>query len=224
MEIIRRAMDECSSPFIGFSAGKDSVVTADLVWRVSPDVPALMLTGGETHLLYPDAADVAARVARDHPLTVVHVDHVFSASWADAHFWEQYESFVGEWETYLWARGHDAAIIGLRAEESAQRRVDLRTRGPIHRYVDGGRYRSGGLRVCPIHDWSWRDVWAYIVSRDLPYLSAYDSRGPDGRTHLRLGRSAMRMGQLQELRRENPAGYAAILARFPDIEEIAQTC
>jgi 3'-phosphoadenosine 5'-phosphosulfate sulfotransferase (PAPS reductase)/FAD synthetase len=30
----------------------------------------------------------------------------------------------------------------------------------------------------PLRDWSAKDVWAYILSQGLPYLSTYDLYGP----------------------------------------------
>jgi len=56
-------------------------------------------------------------------------------------------------------------FLGLRAEESKNRRFLGKTmcfsaRGLIH--------------TCPLRDWTARDVWAYIVEHDLPYLPMYD--------------------------------------------------
>lgn len=32
--------------------------------------------------------------------------------------------------------------------------------------------------VYPLDKWGWRDIWAYIVSRELPYPKLYDVYGP----------------------------------------------
>lgn len=54
----------------------------------------------------------------------------------------------------------EIALIGLRKEESHRRACK------IHQQPKGEFY--------PIADWKWVDVWAYIVSNDLPYSSIYD--------------------------------------------------
>lgn len=60
------------------------------------------------------------------------------------------------------------AILGLRADESARRRVHLRARGVIYESVDGR------VQCNPIAWWSALDVWAYIHSRSTNYNLAYD--------------------------------------------------
>ncbi|HOO03951.1 MAG TPA: hypothetical protein PLJ11_04430 [Methanomassiliicoccales archaeon] len=59
-------------------------------------------------------------------------------------------------------------VIGtLRAEENGRRR-----RGGPNADCFGAPCRQ------VIFDWSWMDVWAYIVSNDLPYHKVYDLRAP----------------------------------------------
>ena len=65
-------------------------------------------------------------------------------------------------------RGFDAAFIGLRMEESVSRRERIRA----------GRSLSVIPEYWPIQQWTWMDVWAYIVSNGLPYPSAYDVYAP----------------------------------------------
>lgn len=66
----------------------------------------------------------------------------------------------------LAAEGYDLAFVALRAEESVKRRLRIRA----------GRSLGPITECWPLASWSWRDVWAYIVTNDLPYLSLYDAR------------------------------------------------
>jgi phosphoadenosine phosphosulfate reductase len=64
--------------------------------------------------------------------------------------------------------GIDGLILGMRADEARGRRANLASRGLIYRMV------SGQIRCNPIGFWTGEDVWAYIVTYDIPYLPIYD--------------------------------------------------
>jgi len=64
------------------------------------------------------------------------------------------------------AKEFDVAIVGLRAEESVKRK--------LKRKVETVK----GIRtIYPLLDWTWKDVWAYIVSNNVRYISYYDRYG-----------------------------------------------
>lgn len=66
------------------------------------------------------------------------------------------------------AEGFDGVFVGLRKEESGKRK---------RRMLAGGRF--GPIDECwPLADWTWMDVWAYLVSHDVPYHSLYDQVAP----------------------------------------------
>jgi 3'-phosphoadenosine 5'-phosphosulfate sulfotransferase (PAPS reductase)/FAD synthetase len=60
--------------------------------------------------------------------------------------------------------GFDLVFVGLRKEESLRRR---------HR-IQAGRQLTAIRESWPLQDWTWLDVWAYIVEKGLPYLRLYD--------------------------------------------------
>lgn len=63
----------------------------------------------------------------------------------------------------------DNLFIGMCMDESRTRQISLAKRG--HTYYTKERE---GYTCCPLSTWTASDIWAYIVSRDLPYLSVYD--------------------------------------------------
>lgn len=67
-------------------------------------------------------------------------------------------------------RGWDAALLGIRAEESGTRKAKYTGTPPSHH--DGTQ-----PTVAPIHHLTTADVWAYIVDHDLPYHDIYDEQG-----------------------------------------------
>ena len=64
--------------------------------------------------------------------------------------------------------GFDGSFVGLRKEESVSRRER----------INADRSLSGIKEYWPIQNWTWLDVWAYIIINNLPYPSSYDVYGP----------------------------------------------
>ena len=64
--------------------------------------------------------------------------------------------------------GRSAWITGLRREQSAERAaVDFES-------IDG----EGRLKLSPLADWTWGDVWHYIQLHDVPYNALHDQFYP----------------------------------------------
>lgn len=226
-ETIQRALALTGNPYVGFSGGKDSQALLGLVLEQWPDARAQILTGGETRVLHRNLDQILAWWRDCYPglrLYEVHIDRVWSDGWQDATWYEQYITFIGEWERYLWTTDRwDGVFLGLREQESGTRRLALRSRRDaegyaIYRYGDArGTAAAGCYRICPLDQWSVDDVGAYVAEHDMPVLEAYEADGMDARTHTRLGRSSMRMGQLEALRRRDPEAYRRIVRRFPEL-------
>jgi phosphoadenosine phosphosulfate reductase len=64
--------------------------------------------------------------------------------------------------------GRSAWVTGLRREQSAGR-------GEV-RFAEAGH--DGRLKLSPLADWSWADVWHYIASHDVPYNALHDAWYP----------------------------------------------
>jgi len=64
--------------------------------------------------------------------------------------------------------GRSAWVTGLRREQSEHRAVvpSLETEA------------NGRVKVNPLADWSWADVWQYIATRDVPYNPLHDQFFP----------------------------------------------
>ena len=61
-----------------------------------------------------------------------------------------------------------AWVTGLRREQSANRGV----------VPFSERDASGRIKLNPLADWSWHDVWHYIATRDVPYNELHDQFFP----------------------------------------------
>jgi phosphoadenosine phosphosulfate reductase len=63
-------------------------------------------------------------------------------------------------------KGLDAWITGLRREQNETRKTIRKVEKD---YVNGGI-----IKINPLADWTWKQVWDYIKSNNLPYNKLYD--------------------------------------------------
>jgi 3'-phosphoadenosine 5'-phosphosulfate sulfotransferase (PAPS reductase)/FAD synthetase len=96
--------------------------------------------------------------------------------------------------------GLTCRVMGLRSEESRNRKMLIAKRGNAYAYRDGTR------AVLPIARWSTTDVWSYIVTANLPWLDIYDAIGPNARNGL-IGRNGERFGREEYLRNYFPEAW-----------------
>lgn len=209
-DLVREAA-ALGSAYVACSWGKDSVVLTHLAQSVLTDVPVIFFRDPEEEMIDDYAAVEAAYLAR---------------------FPTRYEpqSFGGDRvpdkvrAAALWGR-YPVALVGIRAEESGDRRIERRMRGPIHRYVAGPM--AGSWRAWPLCDWTWRDVWGYVCRYDLPMLSSYEHPANADREHSRTcnlvakgipyGPKGAGMGRIAVLRERNPAYYNYLKLHFPEV-------
>lgn len=222
--IIRAALRLVSRPMVAFSCGKDSSVLAHLVLEQAPGTPLRFLSSGETRILHDVDTVIDWFRSQGAVVEEINIDRVFSPEWQHAGFDEQRKAGVGDLDL-INEGGYDGVFMGLRAEESRQRRLSLygqQTEGlPPFCY----RYRSGKrqdmIRICPLARWQTNDVGAYLAAHDIPFLQQYHRHGMDARTTARLTGTAVRMGALAEIKRHNPQGWRRLIARFPELRGMA---
>lgn len=207
------------NPYVAFSTGKDSICTLYLVREQRPETPAVyfdancafpeseaMLTQTENVVIYPaleplletfrrfGGFDSGAELERETMHTTVY---------------EPIKRLIAEY-------GFDGVAYGLRAEESHGRAMHARARGAIF------QYKRDGLWACqPIHDWSYNDVWAYIVADNLPYCGVYDKMWDmpqeDQRLSYWAGETKRRWGRWAFLKRNYPDLFNRFAAEFPEV-------
>lgn len=205
---IREALKQSNRPYLAFSGGKDSTVVHGLVAEAGSQMPRVW---SDDEWWLPETTDYMERVkARGHKVKQIqtktkHADFFISHRNNGVHF----EQWVAE-------QGYDAVFLGLRAEESAKRRMALKKYGPLYCTKDGL------LHVNPIAWWKVEDVWTYIHSRRIDYNKAYDkleSLGL-GLSEQRIGPLAvdrvLGYGQLHTLQRGWPDLFAKFVAKYPE--------
>lgn len=216
---------------VSFSGGKDSACVLDLCVRAGWHGPLLWQSYGDTETM-PGNREMVEWAARHYDLEVIEheapgelevydeVGHAFMEATTPEErravrtWWDR--SFR-EMEQYVRELGVTGMFWGMRIEESAARQKHLARRGPTYWVKDRGVWTC-----CPIWQWSGADVWAYLVSREIPWNPIYDAAGED-RERIRndvvflSGSGSIRHGQFAHWKRHAPELFAKLARKWPDI-------
>ena len=122
--------------------------------------------------------------------------------------------------TWAEEQGFAVRVLGMRADESANRRRLYRRRGQLYELA------TGGWMAAPIAWWTTADTWARIVSRDLPYHRLYDceTHGITRATNRNTGwlsTDGAHEGRIAWLRAHFPEQYRMLAAEFPQVRLLA---
>lgn len=159
------------------SLGAEDMVVTDLIARAGLPIAVATLDTGALH------AETLGLIGRVEQRYGIAVEVVRPPAAAVVHFVERYgaDAMVRSVElrkaccalrkleplARLLA-GRDAWITGLRREQS-----DTRAEVPLRK-----RDAQGRLKLNPLADWSWGDVWHYVASRFVPYNPLHDRYMP----------------------------------------------
>jgi 3'-phosphoadenosine 5'-phosphosulfate sulfotransferase (PAPS reductase)/FAD synthetase len=211
--IISRALEASAFPYVALSGGKDSTVVFSLVREFLPSVPAIW---SDDEWFLPETLEYIQRL-QSNGLDVRQIrTNAWHAEWLQV---------KGDWDgipDYAKNQGYDAVFLGLRQDESSIRRVHLRKLGPLFLAKKDNVWHCN-----PIHDWTWQDVWAYIVSNNVDYNKAYDRLEAIGvePEHQRIGpfavESVLGYGQLVILKRGWPEMFNRFAAEHPEARAYA---
>jgi 3'-phosphoadenosine 5'-phosphosulfate sulfotransferase (PAPS reductase)/FAD synthetase len=220
-DVVSRALDRMSKPYVAFSTGKDSVCTAALVWEQAPDVPAVYFDADNA---FPDTYGLLERLEQagrtiirwpTEPLFDTFTRH--GGPLADGIGHKTMISTVYEPIQALQSEYHfDGVFVGLRADENEGRAKLIYARGPIFDCA-----RDGVVEALPVCWWSYWDVWAYILTNELDYNRTYDLMLDmpldDQRLSYWAGETKAAWGRWVFLQRHFPALWNAFAARFPEV-------
>lgn len=171
---IHDIFDYFENPCLNYSGGKDSLALLHLVTQRCgyDDVEVFHFDNGLLDI--PDVDEfVRASVERLGGLLITTTSKKANS---DQMITEQGHGYNGFWGQYSWhadRQGWDIRLLGIRAAESRERRDRFETddeTAPINWHE---QYTS----TAPIHQFTTRDVWAYIVANELDYHHIYDKQG-----------------------------------------------
>lgn len=185
-ETIKLALSKSSKAALSFSSGKDSVVLLDLAVKAGFNGTLIFFKYGIcTDIETPqENIDLLKYYAEKHGLHYKILECL-----GEVDCWEQCGRFTLFPETeeekrifnltnYDYVKKSndfekendiDLNIIGMRKDESERRRIVLSKKGSIYQTKS-----RKSITCCPLLDFTNDDIWAYIFSNDLKYLSIYD--------------------------------------------------
>ena len=216
-ERITEWLSLAKNPYIAFSTGKDSTCILDLVRTQAKETPAVYF---DANCAYPESETLLAEIENliqfptDEPL----LDSLARLGLRTP-LDDTMETLVYRPAKRLIARYRfDGMCYGLRAEENEGRRKHAQSHGAVF-YL-----KRDGVTACqPIHDWTYNDVWAYIVTRNLAYCGVYDKLWDlpidDQRVCYWACTVKRRYGRLSWLKQHYPELFNRFVARLPEIRD-----
>ncbi len=220
---IRQTLVLAPQSYISFSGGKDSTVLLHLVRSQAPDLPVVW---SDAEWEYPETvAFVDATATALAPGQLLRFSSVNThtegfTSWDSMRPWLRQPHPAMRWEDKrVWGQraGMGAVFLGLRAEESRERRLRLKQAGPLA-WVAADQMGHAN----PLAWWSVDDVWAYLLTQDVAYNPVYDILSGLGIAprYQRVGPLAQRRvlgyGSLATLQRGWPELFNRLAALWPE--------
>lgn len=224
-EIILEALSLDIQWCVNVSFGKDSLVLLDIFLDLNPDITVLFVNRGlEAEL--PETPLLIEALQKRRPFNLVEVYPKVTIM----SLYEQLGGIPGltthDPDSIIrkvtlsepadeWMKRNDIGgyFMGRRAQENEKTRgKHLRIRGPLYQKKDE-------LWTCdPLAWWTAKDIWAYIVQKNLPYHPAYDLE--DNREQARMsswaGMAGVRYGRWKFLQKHYPELWNYFTARFPE--------
>jgi phosphoadenosine phosphosulfate reductase len=206
------------NPYVAFSTGKDSTCCLHLVRMISSDVPAVYFDAASS---FPESREMLANTPTlimyqtDEPILQTLARHGLEGGKSleratmQTTVWGPIKRLISEY-------GFDGVCYGLRGAESYQRKIHGLSRGSIF------QYKRDGIWGCqPIWDWTYDDVWAYILDNEIQYCGTYDRLWDMPREDQRLsywaGETKRRHGRYAWLKRNYPELFNKLACAIPEV-------
>lgn len=155
-------------PYVAFSGGKDSTCMLHLVLQQALNTMILHWDYGRFYIpyyLHNELIENARRCgAKNLRIETSSLYEKLGRKAINVLGKEMMEKLIPQ----LIKEGYDVVFVGLRIQESVKRKLRIKA----------GRSLTNIFEVWPLKNWSWLDVWAYIISSKIPYLSYYDKYAP----------------------------------------------
>lgn len=170
--VIREALTKSENACFTCSFQAEDVVVLDHLRRERPNLPILFL---ETGYHFAETYAYRDRLAKDWNLNLINLMPKITREDQEAKFGKLYESQpdkccgIRKVEPLFSAlENYDVWFTGLRREQSPTR-ANLEPIGS-HHLVSGKTL----VKVAPLYDWDWKEVWSYLTINEIPHLELYD--------------------------------------------------
>lgn len=162
--VIDDALSRYNKPIISFSGGKDSLVMMHLILKRNKNITVFHWDYGMYYVpraIENDTIEIIKTMTDNYIIESSELYEIAKRNPSNIF----YKVFFSNTRNKFIECGYDIQFIGLRAEESLKRK----------RKIGDNPFRNDKIIECyPLHMMTWKDVWAYIISNNLPYLEIYD--------------------------------------------------
>jgi len=165
---VRAALDQLSGqPVLSSSFGAQAAVSLHLLVQELPDIPVVLV---DTGYLFPETYRFVDELAERLRLNLKVYRSALSPAWQEARYGARWNQGVEGIEAYNRENKVEPMQRALRELEAGiwftgLRRVQAQSRAETP-FV---QVQEGRFKVCPIADWTDRDVHQYLQAHDLPY-------------------------------------------------------
>jgi len=150
--------------YVAYSGGKDSTVMTHLILQELPEIMIYHWNFGR--YVFPEYLET--ELLENLKLIGGKNIRVETSVRYETEKWEAKQIFCIDFMVHairkLYNEGYTGSFIGLRAEESCGRKRRVKEKISLTKIKE---YHIVGFLT-------WKDIWAYIFSNDLPYCSHYD--------------------------------------------------
>jgi phosphoadenosine phosphosulfate reductase len=212
--------------YLACSFGKDSLCLLDLIVKIKPNIPVLHMDSGycfpetyETRGYYQNKMSLNLTI-KPAPIDYFDLMRDFGIPSVNRTKSQQINivKMLKKDTSLVWARqnGLNGVFLGLRKDEANGRKLILNLKSPIY------QLKNDLWKANPLANWSFKDIWAYILSNNLKYPEFYDKTGL-GRTREWIRNSSWcttdgaERGQVVWLKHYYPDLYRKLVKAFPEI-------
>ena len=175
-DVIKWAYEEYGDDILyACSFGAEGIVLIDIISKINPEAKIAFL---DTDLHFQETYNLIEQIEKKYPS--LQINKIKS----NITLHEQSKFYGDE----LWKYNPDLCchlrkVIPLKEELkkvkawlSGLRREQSETRRNINFINKDEKFRS--IKVCPLTHWSWKDIWNYIITNQLPYNPLHDQNYP----------------------------------------------
>ena len=163
-DVITDALSQYKKPIISFSGGKDSLVMMHRILKHDKNIMVFHWDYGRYYVprdIESATIDIIKSMNADYIVETSTLYEIEKRNPSNVF----YRVFFGHTIKMMKKAEYDLSFVGLREQESLKRK----------RKINDKPFRQNIIDECyPLHKLTWKDIWAYIISNDLPYLKIYD--------------------------------------------------